>query len=180
MTDGKRFREMSATASIWAGSPLAFVGAVAVVVVWVVTGPVFGFSDTWQLVINTGTTIVTFLMVFLIQNSQNRDVKSMQLKLDELIRVTGARNALIDVEEMSDDDLKTLENEFKDLHQEPGGLVDDLRQRVITEHERRQRGRPAGSRTGEAAVDGDDSAGSRRSGADSQESAGSPDRPSFQ
>ena len=85
--------------------------------VWGVTGPAFHFSDTWQLVINTGTTIVTFLMVFLIQNTQNRDAKAVHLKLDEIIRaIKGARNELVDLEEMSEADLKRLEEEFKNLH----------------------------------------------------------------
>lgn len=84
--------------------------------VWAITGPIFGFSDTWQLIINTGTTIVTFLMVFLIQNTQNRDAKAMHLKLDELIRaLTGARNDLVDLEELSDAELEKLEQEFRGL-----------------------------------------------------------------
>ena len=96
------------------GHPFAFVVAVAVIVIWAVTGPLFGFSDTWQLVINTGTTIVTFLMVFLIQNTQNRDSKAVHLKLDELIRaVGGARNHLVDIERLSDQDLQRLQKEFE-------------------------------------------------------------------
>ena len=95
------------------GSAWAFAGALLVIVIWVVTGPAFHFSDTWQLIINTGTTIVTFLMVFLIQNTQNRDAKAVHLKLDELIRALhGARNDLVDMEKMSDEDLKKLEAEF--------------------------------------------------------------------
>ena len=90
--------------------------ALAIIVVWAITGPTFGFSDTWQLIINTGTTIVTFLMVFLIQNTQNRDAKAVHLKLDELIRALGpARNKLVDLEKLSDDDLKKLEKEFEKL-----------------------------------------------------------------
>ena len=92
------------------GSPWASVLAMLTIIVWAATGPAFGFSDTWQLVINTSTTIVTFLMVFLIQNTQNRDAKVMHLKLDELIRaVKEARNSLIDLEEMSEDELGNLE-----------------------------------------------------------------------
>lgn len=84
------------------------------ILVWIVTGPTFHFSDTWQLIINTATTIITFLMVFLIQNTQNRDAKAMHLKLDELIRaVKGARNQLVDLEELSDEELKKLEKQFQ-------------------------------------------------------------------
>jgi low affinity Fe/Cu permease len=98
------------------GSPWAFVLAVVVVITWVVTGPRFAFSDTWQLVINTGTTIVTFLMVFLIQNTQNRDTKAVHLKLDELIYgVHGARNSLIDLENLSDQELEVLQQQFERL-----------------------------------------------------------------
>src|SRR5207247_5972610 len=98
------------------GSAWAFTVAVLVILVWLVTGPIFGFSDTWQLVINTGTTIVTFLMVFLIQNTQNRDAKATQLKLDEIIRaIKGARNTLVDLEDLSDEDLKKLEEQFQQL-----------------------------------------------------------------
>ena len=98
------------------GSPPAFLTAVAVVVIWALTGPLFQFSETWQLVINTGTTIVTFLMVFLIQNTQNRDAKAIHLKLDELIRsVKGARNQLIDLEELSEEELDDLQRQFVKL-----------------------------------------------------------------
>jgi low affinity Fe/Cu permease len=92
--------------------------------VWAITGPVFHFSDTWQLVINTGTTIVTFLMVFLIQNTQNRDAKAIHLKLDELLRVQKrARNSLVDLEDLSDEDLAKLQDEFKLLHARANGSV---------------------------------------------------------
>jgi low affinity Fe/Cu permease len=98
------------------GSPWAFIASLVVVTLWSATGPLFGYSDTWQLVINTGTTIVTFLMVFLIQNTQNRDAKAVHLKLDELIRcVKGARNTLIDLEEMSEEELDRLQEQFMKL-----------------------------------------------------------------
>ncbi len=98
------------------GSAWAFAGAGIVILVWIISGPAFHFSDTWQLVINTATTIVTFLMVFLIQNTQNRDAKAMHLKLDELIRaLKGARNHLVDLEDLSDEELQKLEKQFQNL-----------------------------------------------------------------
>jgi low affinity Fe/Cu permease len=98
------------------GHPIAFSAAVGVVVVWALTGPIFGFSDTWQLVINTGTTIVTNLIVFLIQNTQNRDSAAIQLKLDELIRSTsGAHNALLDLEELGEGDLDRIRAHYEEL-----------------------------------------------------------------
>lgn len=107
------FRRIASSTSHFVGSPWAFVGAASVVLVWAVTGPLFGFSDTWQLVINTGTTIVTFLMVFLIQNTQNRDSHALHLKLDELIRANRrARDQLIDLEKLTDDELDDLQQEF--------------------------------------------------------------------
>ena len=110
------FRCFAQRSSSVLGSAWAFCGAVLIIVVWIVTGQTFNFSDTWQLIINTATTVVTFLMVFLIQNTQNRDAKAMHLKLDELIRaVKGARNQLVDLEELSDDDLKKLEEQFRQL-----------------------------------------------------------------
>ncbi len=100
------------------GSSWAFMLAVFSLIIWAATGPIFGFSDTWQLIINTATTIVTFLMVFLIQNTQNRDAKAMHLKLDELIRgLEGARTGLVDLEDLSDAELKRLELEFRQLRE---------------------------------------------------------------
>lgn len=112
------FRRFAHRMSAAVGSPWAFVFAVTIIVVWALTGPIFHFSDTWQLVINTGTTVITFLMVFLIQNTQNRDAKAIHLKLDELIKgVTGARTKLVDLEELSDDELEELQEEFKLIHE---------------------------------------------------------------
>ena len=113
------FRKFACWTADACGSPGAFVLGVTVVGVWAITGPFFHWSDTWQLVINTGTTIVTFLMVFLIQNTQNRDSKAMQLKLDELIRaVSKARNDLVDVENSDDDKMETLRQEFAAMREE--------------------------------------------------------------
>jgi low affinity Fe/Cu permease len=115
------FNTLAKKVSGWVGSPISFGLALAIIVVWGVTGPLFGFSDTWQLVINTGTTIVTFLMVFLIQNTQNRDARAIHLKLDEVIRsIEGARNDLIDLEDVPDDVLNRLQQEFEALR-ETGG-----------------------------------------------------------
>jgi low affinity Fe/Cu permease len=108
------FRVFARRSSAILGSAWAFAVAILIIAVWALTGPTFHFSDTWQLIINTGTTIVTFLMVFLIQNTQNRDAKAVHLKLDEIIRaLKGARNQLVDLENLSDKDLKKLETQFK-------------------------------------------------------------------
>jgi low affinity Fe/Cu permease len=110
------FRVFARHSSMILGSAWAFAGAVLVIAVWLLTGPTFHFSDTWQLIINTATTIVTFLMVFLIQNTQNRDAKAVHLKLDETIRaLKGARNQLVDLEDLSDEELKKLEEQFQRL-----------------------------------------------------------------
>src|SRR3954451_2205288 len=112
------FRTFARKSSEVLGSAWAFIGAILIIVIWGLTGPTFHYSDTWQLIINTGTTIVTFLMVFLIQNTQNRDAKAMQLKLDEIIRaLKNARNELVDLEDLSDEDLKKLEEQFRRLRQ---------------------------------------------------------------
>lgn len=108
------FRKFALFVARMVGSPVTFVLAVAAVIAWAALGPLFGFSNTWQLVINTATTIVTFLMVFLIQNTQNRDSRAMHLKLDELIRaVKGARNKLVNLEEMTDAELDQLHEQFQ-------------------------------------------------------------------
>jgi low affinity Fe/Cu permease len=110
------FRVFARHSSMILGSAWAFAGAVLVIAVWLLTGPTFHFSDTWQLIINTATTIITFLMVFLIQNTQNRDAKAVHLKLDEIIRaLKGARNKLVDLEDLSDEELKKLEEQFRRL-----------------------------------------------------------------
>ncbi len=122
----KLFHKFAAVIATSAGSPWAFLLAVLVIVVWAITGPIFNFSDTWQLVINTGTTIVTFLMVFLIQNTQNRDGVAIQLKLDELIRaVEGARTSLVDLEDLSDEEILRLKKEFERLHQREAAMTPD-------------------------------------------------------
>jgi low affinity Fe/Cu permease len=111
------FRRLAQKSASAVGSPWAFVAALVVIIIWAATGPVFHFSDTWQLVINTGTTIMTFLMVFLIQNTQNRDATATHLKLDELIRSTrGARNQLVDLEHSSEEELEKLQHDFAELH----------------------------------------------------------------
>jgi low affinity Fe/Cu permease len=116
VTLDESFRRFAHNTAEVVGRAHAFIVAVAVVLVWAMTGPIFHFSDTWQLVINTGTTIVTFLMVFLIQNTQNRDAHAVHLKLDELIRANkGARNALLGLESMTDQELVALQREFEEL-----------------------------------------------------------------
>ncbi len=107
------FGTMASKVSHWMGHPVGFFVALGIVLIWMTTGPLFHFSDTWQLVINTGTTIVTFLMVFLIQNTQNRESRAVQVKLDELIRsVRGAHNALLDLEELTDDELLAIREQY--------------------------------------------------------------------
>jgi low affinity Fe/Cu permease len=111
------FRRFACAASAKLGSHWAFIAALLLVIGWAVTGPLFDFSETWQLVINTGTTIITFLMVFLIQSTQNRDAKAIQLKLDELIRASKARNVFADLENASDSEIAAFEREFRELRQ---------------------------------------------------------------
>ena len=132
------FRKFANKTSEAMGTPWAFIAAVLLILGWAVSGPFFGFSEVWQLVINTGTTIITFLMVFLIQNTQNRDAKAIHLKLDELLRgVEGARTGMVDLEDLSDEDLKKLQNEFQRLRERSPNLVDDDLDRIEGElHDR--------------------------------------------
>ena len=121
------FRRTAAAVSSKLGSHWAFVVAMGIIVVWAASGPFFHFSETWQLVINTGTTIITFLMVFLIQSTQNRDAKAIQLKLDELIRSSTARNVFADLEDATEEELDDFQREFKELrrrgHRGPDAAV---------------------------------------------------------
>ncbi|HTK27596.1 MAG TPA: low affinity iron permease family protein [Pyrinomonadaceae bacterium] len=119
-----RFSKMTSTV---AGKPATFMLAVLIIVIWAVTGPLFKFSDTWQLVINTGTTIITFLMVFLIQNTQNRDALAVQLKLDELISsIKEARNEIIDVEDLGDKELQEKRDEMVTLAEHAKGDINEM------------------------------------------------------
>jgi low affinity Fe/Cu permease len=116
MQKTSQYSNFAKQAAHFCGRPPVFAIAVAIILVWIITGPIFKFSDTWQLVINTGTTIITFLMVFLIQNTQNRDTQAIQLKLDELIRATkGAHNALLDLEELEEENLESFKVKYQAL-----------------------------------------------------------------
>jgi low affinity Fe/Cu permease len=124
------FDSFARKTSMWCGKPVVFLAAVLIVVVWAVTGPIFGFSDTWQLVINTGTTIVTFLMVFLIQNTQNRDALAVQVKLaDLIIAVEGAHNRLANAEELSEEDLEELHEQYRKQAQVAADALESRRGR---------------------------------------------------
>jgi low affinity Fe/Cu permease len=132
------FRKVAHRVSLITGSPAVFLLALAVVIVWAVSGPLFGFSDTWQLVINTSTTVVTFLMVFLIQNTQNRDTRAVHLKLDELILYTkGTDNELIDLENLTDEQIDQLEKQFRTLAKALGkdGTPDERSEREQEQQE---------------------------------------------
>lgn len=143
------FRIVANKISAWTGSATVFLGAILIVIIWASTGPMFNYSDTWQLIINTGTTIITFLMVFLIQNTQNRDGKAVQLKLDELIRATkGARYTYVGLEDLSDLELEELDKEFKLLVQNPNTVraLNKLHAKIEAEHARRRGLRKAAAR----------------------------------
>ncbi len=134
------FRTFAETMARAVGSHWAFALAFSVIAFWAVTGPYFAFSDTWQLLINTGTTIVTFLMVFLIQNTQNRESRLVTLKLDELLRaVHGARTGLVQLDHMTDDELETVQAEFERLREKYAPLVDDDMAHVQKEMKARRR-----------------------------------------
>ena len=130
------FRRFANRTSEFTGSSWAFIVSIAIIAIWAITGPMFHYSDTWQLIINTGTTIVTFLMVFLIQNTQNRDAKAIHLKLDELLRaVEGARTGLVDLENLSDEELDRLHHAFQKLREKNEGAVDACVQQLEEELE---------------------------------------------
>ncbi|HWC94064.1 MAG TPA: low affinity iron permease family protein [Pseudolabrys sp.] len=130
------FSRFAQATAQWTGHPAAFLGAILIVLIWIVTGPVFNYSDTWQLVINTGTTIITFLMVFLIQNTQNRDILTVQLKLSELVlAMKGAENRFAAIEDLSDEELEELHEECR------------ARAETTFHHLEERRGKEAGPRT---------------------------------
>jgi low affinity Fe/Cu permease len=132
------FRRFAHATAEWVGSPWTFAAAIAAVIIWAAFGRRYGYSDTWQLVINTSTTIVTFLMVFLIQNTQNRDAKAIHLKLDELLRgVKGARTGLVRLEELTDEQLQELGEEFAQVKARAAARLE--RQRVAVAEEREYR-----------------------------------------
>jgi low affinity Fe/Cu permease len=128
MSARKLFRRFAEATSRYAGKPVAFILAVSLVAIWGLTGPLFHFGDTWQLVINTSTTIITFLMVFLIQSSQNRDTAALQIKLDELIRTSKAHNALLDLEELDEEDLERIRKHYCELAKGAYKTIDTIEQ----------------------------------------------------
>ena len=134
MSMRKLFRRFAETTSRQAGKPVAFILAVSLVVVWGATGPTFHYGNTWQLVINTSTTIITFLMVFLIQSSQNRDTGALQIKLDELIRTSKAHNALLNLEELDDEDLERIRKHYWSLAKSARKTIDTIEQDACDLH----------------------------------------------
>lgn len=142
-----KFRVVATKVSSWAGSPYGFIIALLIIVLWAVSGPAAGYSDTWQLIINTGTTIVTFLMVFLIQNTQNRDNSAVHLKLDELIRANkSARDSFLSLEDITDAELLEIAEEFKKLREktEPIPSIQKLNRKLEAEHAKRMNIRGVG------------------------------------
>ena len=143
----KLFTSFATTIAHAAGRPIAFIACCAIVIGWALTGPIFGFSDTWQLIINTGTTIVTFLMVFLIQNTQNRDGIAIQAKLDELIRASAAHNAFVGIEHLTDGELKEILSEIEARAKEEGRELDqreraDVAAKVARKRTRSRKSKP--------------------------------------
>ena len=130
MSVRKLFRRFAEATSRQAGRPMAFILAATIVVVWAATGPLFGFGDTWQLVINTSTTIITFLMVFLLQSSQNRDSAALRIKLDELIRTSKGHNALLNLEELDEDDLDRIRQHYCKLARAAYSTLETIEQAV--------------------------------------------------
>jgi low affinity Fe/Cu permease len=144
MTIAEKFARFSRGTARITGSPVTFILAVLVIVAWAVSGPVFHFSDTWQLVINTATTVVTFLMVFLIQNTQNRDATAMHIKLDELIRaVEGARNRMVNLEDLTEDQLNALKEQFASLAETAEAVGEAVADTGEDELEERRAPRPS-------------------------------------
>jgi low affinity Fe/Cu permease len=146
----KLFTRFATTTAHAAGRPIAFIACCVIVIGWAVTGPLFGFSDTWQLVINTGTTIVTFLMVFLIQNTQNRDGIAIQAKLDELIRASAAHNAFVGIEHLTDGELNEILVEIEARAKEEGRELDqaeraDVAAQVAKKRAWRRKSKPRGA-----------------------------------
>ncbi len=124
------FTRFAKWTSRFTGRPVTFATAILIIILWAIAGPFFGFSDTWQLVINTGTTIITFLMVFLIQNTQNRDTEALQVKLDELIRATsGAKNLLLDLEELDEEDLERIRSDYLKMADQARKKIDAKKKR---------------------------------------------------
>jgi len=133
------FQQIAERTALLVGTPWAFIGAVIVIVAWAASGPLFGYSDTWQLVVNTGTTIITFLIVFLIQNTQNRETRIVRLKLDELLRgVQGARTGFASLDQMTDEELGEIESEFERLTDRYAVLIEDDLAAIRTERGMRQ------------------------------------------
>jgi low affinity Fe/Cu permease len=127
-TQADAFGKFAANTSSWLGSKWAFVGAFAIIATWAITGPLFRYSDTWQLVINTGTTIITFLMVFIIQNTQNRDARAINLKLDELIHaIDTARNQMMDIEKLSDKELDVIHKKYTQMRADCSDEEDEVK-----------------------------------------------------